>query len=284
MIALKLVERLFGGGDGLKKKLIAAAKRIDGHKHEVTTLRLRLESRRQALFEQVVRAIEERDDNRASVYAVELSEVKKVLRVVRVSELALTQIIVRLQSIRDVGDVFANMTDAFKIMKGISKSVSGVVPALESATEEVHTSLSETLVDLGNLSPSISLDVRNEGGTELFEKAKLFAEEKAMESKESIPSSIASASGDSILEKAKKVALLATGEGSSESEFQPTLLSKPGEKGSVEEKVLNYINRRAGHLNILEAAAALNLPVDEVEKTIFKLVSEGRLKLGSVDR
>ncbi|MFQ6134483.1 MAG: hypothetical protein ACE5KU_01545, partial [Nitrososphaerales archaeon] len=119
----------------MKKKLISAAKRIERHRHEVATLRLRLESRRQSLFEQVVRAIERRDDSRASVYAVELSEVKKVLRVVRVSELALTQIIVRFESIRDVGDVFANMNEAFKVMKSISKSVSGVVPALENATD-----------------------------------------------------------------------------------------------------------------------------------------------------
>lgn len=281
---MKLVERLFGGGGGLKKKLIAAAKRIEVHKREVAALGLRLESRRQSLFEQVVRAIERRDDNRASVYAVELSEVKKVLRVVRVSELALTQIIVRIESIRDVGDVFANMNEAFKIMKNISKSVSGVVPALENATDEVNTTLSETLVNLGNLSPSISLDIQNEGGEELFEKAKLFAEEKAMELRDGFPQSLLSASGDSILDKAQKVALLATGEPSEESEFQPTVISKPKEKSNAEESVFNYINTKNGCLNVIEAAIALNLPADEVEKAVFKMVSNGKLKLGCADR
>ena len=148
--------RIFGGGDGLKKKLISAAKRIEVHKREVTSLRLRLENRRQSLFEKVVRAIEHKDDDSASIFAVELTEVKKVLKVVKVSELALMQIIVRLESIRDVGDVYSNMNDAFKIMRGVNKSVSGVVPSLENATEEVNTTLSETLADLGNLSSSVS--------------------------------------------------------------------------------------------------------------------------------
>ncbi len=281
---MNFVERIFGGGDGLKKKLISAARRIEVHKREVISLRLRLENRRQSLFEKVVRAIEHKDDDSASIFAVELTEVKKVLKVVKVSELALMQIIVRLESIRDVGDVYSNMNDAFKIMRGVNKSVSGVVPSLENATEEVNTTLSETLADLGNLSSSVSLDVTHEGGQELFEKAKLFAEEKALELNEGIPSSVLSANGDSLFEKAKQVAMLANGEVSDEKDFQVTMLSQPDRKKTVDEKVYKYIMNKNKRLNVIDAADALNLPIDEVEKTVFKLVSEGKLKAAHKER
>lgn len=282
---MKLAERLFGDGGGFKKKIIVAARRIDGYKREVANLRFRLEGRRQSLFEHVVRAIEQRDDDRASVYAVELSEVKKVLRVVTVSELALTQMMVRLESIRDIGDVSVCMEEAFKILRGISPSVSGVVPALENATDEVKTMLSETLVGLGNLSPSVSLDIRSEGGEELLEKAKIYADEKAMSLKENIPPQILSANGDTVVEKVKRVALLATDDDSMEdSEFKPTIFMKSETKSCVEESINSYVSRRNGNLNVLEASTALNIPTDEVEKTVFKMVSEGKLKLGSVDR
>lgn len=283
---MRLVQRLFGGGDDhLKRKLASAATKIESHKREIAMLRVRLENRRQSLFEQVVQAIEERDDSRASVFAVELSEIKKVLRVVKVSELALTQIIVRIQSIRDVGDVFVNVNESFKIIKSISKSVSGVVPALENATDEVNKSLSETLAGLGNLSPSISLDIKNESEQDIFEKAKLFSEEKTMELNDDIPQSIASASGDSMFEKVERIALLATADDddSSEPGFKPVLLGKPKGNAAAEDKIFNYIDRRSGHLNILDAAATLNLPADEVEKTVIKLVSEGKVKLGSTE-
>ena len=281
---MNFVERIFGGGDGLKKKLISAARRIEVHKREVISLRLRLENRRQSLFEKVVRAIEHKDDDSASIFAVELTEVKKVLKVVKVSELALMQIIVRLESIRDVGDVYSNMNDAFKIMRGVNKSVSGVVPSLENATEEVNTTLSETLADLGNLSSSVSLDVTHEGGKELFEKAKLFAEEKVLELNEGIPSSVLSANGDSLFEKAKQVAMLANGEVSDEKDFQVTMLSQPDRKKTVDEKVYKYIMNKNKRLNVIDAADALNLPIDEVEKTVFKLVSEGKLKAAHKER
>ncbi|MDP7658107.1 MAG: hypothetical protein QF812_02735 [Nitrososphaerales archaeon] len=281
---MNFAERIFGGGDGLKKKLISAARRIEVHKREVISLRLRLENRRQFLFEKVVRAIEHKDDDSASIFTVELTEVKKVLKVVKVSELALMQIIVRLESIRDVGDVYSNMNDAFKIMRGVNKSVSGVVPSLENATEEVNTTLSETLADLGNLSSSVSLDVTHEGGKELFEKAKLFAEEKVLELNEGIPSSVLSANGDSLFEKAKQVAMLANGEISDEKDFQVTMLSQPERKKTVDEKVYKYIVNKNKRLNVIDAADALNLPIDEVEKTVFKLVSEGKLKAAYTER
>ena len=281
---MNFAERIFGGGDGLKKKLISAARRIEVHKREVISLRLRLENRRQFLFEKVVRAIEHKDDDSASIFTVELTEVKKVLKVVKVSELALMQIIVRLESIRDVGDVYSNMNDAFKIMRGVNKSVSGVVPSLENATEEVNTTLSETLADLGNLSSSVSLDVTHEGGKELFEKAKLFAEEKVLELNEGIPSSVLSANGDSLFEKAKQVAMLANGEISDEKDFQVTMLSQPERKKTVDEKVYKYIMNKNKRLNVIDAADALNLPIDEVEKTVFKLVSEGKLKAAHTER
>ena len=270
--------RIFGGGDGVKKKLISAAKRIEVHKREVTSLRLRLENRRQSLFEKVVRSIENKEEDSAKVFSVEHTELAKVLKVVKVSELALTQIIIRIESIRDVGDVYSNMNEAFKIMKSVNSSVSGVVPTLENATEEVNATLSETLTDLGNLSSSVSLDVQHENGQELLEKAKLYAEEKVLEMNEGIPSSILSASGDSLLDKARRVAVLATGEVSDEDDFQLTMLSKPNGKKPIDEKVYEYIMHNNQRLNVVNAAATLDLPAEEVEKSIFKLVSEGKLK------
>jgi hypothetical protein len=274
--------------------LSVSGRRIEVHKREIVALRLRLQNRQQLLFEQVVKAIESRDDNRASVYAVELSEVKKVLRVVTASELALTQIVVRLESIRDVGDVFTKMNEAFKVMRNISKSVSGVVPALEDTTNEVNTTLSETLLDLGKLSPSISIDPRTEGDQEIFEKAKLFSEEKAMDLADAFSSSLFSSPDKILNNKSQKVALFADGGISDESEFKEsefkepefkaTVLSKPNERSSTTQKVLEYVKKNGGGLNVIEASKELNMSVDDVEEAAYSLVAKGKLKRGTSSR
>lgn len=273
-----ILDRFLNKNQGLKKKLILASKRIEFHKREVVNLRFRLESRRQSIFDKTVKSLENRDEETAKILSGELAEVKKVLQVVKSSELALSQIIIRLESIRDVGDVFENMNNSFDIMRGINKSVSGVVPSLENATEEVNNTLTETLANLGNLSPSISLDLKHEDGHELFEKAKRFAEEKAMETHDVLPTSLLDAKGDTLLEKASKIALLANGEPADENEFKVTMLSQPKKDNPLDNKVYNYIMNKNKRLNVLDAATALNVSSDEIEKVVFKLVSEGRLK------
>jgi len=37
-------------------------------------------------------------------------------------------------------------------------------------------------------------------------------------------------------------------------------------------------------LNVVNAAATLDLPVEEVEKSVFKLVSEGKLKAAHTEK
>ncbi len=273
-------DRLFHGDSDaeLKDKLSAAAKRIELHRRELESIRSRLEFRRQSLFETTVRAIEHRDESRATVYANEHGEIKKVMKVVAVSELALTQIIVRLESIRDVGDVIYHISQAFRIIKKVSKTVSGLVPALETASQEINSTLTETLVELSNISPNISISPQTDGAEQLMEKARKYAEEKAAELKEELPTSILNASGETILEKTKNLALLATGD-DYEEEFPPALLSRPKPKEFLE-KIYQYITEHNGDINVLQASAALQLPIDDVEQAILKLVSEGRIRLG----
>ncbi len=275
-----LLDRFFKKDDVLKKKLFTASKQIEFHKREVANLRFKLENRRQSLFERAVKSQQNRDENSAKIYSSELAEVKKVLQVVKSSELALSQIMIRIESIRDVADVFANMNTSFNIMRGINKSVSGVVPTLENASEEVNNTLTETLANLGNLSPSISLDLKNEDGYELFVKAKQFAEEKAMEINEVVPSSLLSGTGDTMLKNAEKIALLSSGEpnDSFENDFKVTMLSHPDKNELLDNQVYNYIMNKNKRLNVLEAAATLNVSPDEIEKVVFNLVSNGRLK------
>jgi hypothetical protein len=77
----------------------------------------------------------------------------------------------------------------------------------------------------------------------------------------------------------KRTALLAAGEGD-EDPFKIDIFQSSGPK-PLEDAVATYVNSQGGKLNVYEAAIALNAPLDEVEKTVIKLVREGRVKVGS---
>lgn len=259
-----------GREDNLKQKISTAVKEIELHRRELENLRQRLEQRRKMLYDTAVKAYSNNDRSKASVYANEWSELRKVVKVVYASELALTQVILRLESIVDVGDVMLHLTTAFKILRKVSKTVSGLVPSLDQASSEITNTLSETMVQMGTISPSISINVNSESAEELVEQARKYAEEKADNLRKVIsspPSSI-----DDIAEG--KVKLLETGEDEEES-ILGYVYSTPK---NAEEQVLKYASIHDGNIDVTDASNVLNLPPDEVEKAVLKLLSEGKVR------
>jgi division protein CdvB (Snf7/Vps24/ESCRT-III family) len=239
-------------------------------------MRLRLEQRRRSLDEIISKAKREGDQVKAAIYAQERSEVAKVVKVVTVSELAITQVIARLESIRDVGDLTQHMRSAFAAIKKIGKTVSGLMPALENATNEVNNTLVETMAELSNISPTITLNLNEEDPEEVVGKALQLAEEKVNELGE-IPSLLLSAEGDNLVEKAVKIPIPAGGAPDGE-EFGPLVLSTPRPRGEeVAEMVYDYIQRR-GRAEPGKIALELGLREEEVRDAMIRLIVKGRLQ------
>lgn len=264
----------------MKPKIASTIKEIELHRRELENLRGRLEQRRRNLFETTVKAMMSKDKSKASVYANEWAELRKVARVVYASELALTQVVLRLESMVDIGDVMVHMSTAFKALRNVSKTVQGLVPALDQASDEINNTLSETMAEMGNVSPSISLNVRTESGEELVEQARKLAEERAEQMKGGLLGS-----PWKILEEAeaseKRTPLLATGEeGFVEDENSMIgVLYAPPQHEDAEEEVLHYAAIHDGSVDITDVSSVLKMPSDEVEQALLKLLSEGKVKL-----
>ena len=165
--------------DSLKPKIASTIKEIELHRRELENLRVKLDQRRKSLFDTTVKAMMSKDKSKAAVYANEWAELRKVGKVVYASELALTQVVLRLESIVDVGDVMSHLGMAFKVLRKVNKTVQGLVPSIDQASTEINTALTETMAEMGNVSPTISLNIQTESGEELVEQARKLAEERA---------------------------------------------------------------------------------------------------------
>lgn len=267
-------------GDNLKPKIASTIKEIEVHRRELESLRTKLEERRKTLFETTVRAMMAKDQSKAAVYANEWAELRKVGKVVYASELALTQVVLRLESIVDVGDVMFHLGGAFKVLRKVNKAVQGLVPSLDQASDEINSALTETMAEMGNVSPSISLNIQTESGAELVEQARKLAEERAEEMKNSMifsPSQIQKNAD----ELERRMALLATGEEGDEAEESIALgtLYRSKAAAGAEEQVLKYAAVHNGDVDISDASTVLHMPPDDLEQTMLKLLSEGKVKL-----
>jgi len=263
----------------LKPKIASTIKEIELHRRELEGLRTKLEQRRKLLFETTIRAISTQDKSKAAVYANEWAELRKVGKVVYASELALTQVVLRLESIVDVGDVMSHLGMAFKVLRRVNRTVQGLVPSLDQASEDINSALTETLAEMGNVSPSISLDIQTESGEELIEQARRLAEERAEEMKRSMlvsPRQIEQ-NGENLGER---IPLLATsGEDDSDEESMALgriYRSRP--RDDAEEQLLRYAAIHEGNVDISDVSAFLKFPSDDLEQAMLKLLAEGRVK------
>ena len=272
----------------LKEKISIAIRQLDVQHKELEQLRIRLEERRRSMFDAAVKAIEKNDEMRAQVLCGEHVELQKITRVVNASEIALLHIRVRLETIRDVGDVMYVLTTAFKAVKKIGKSVAEVAPNLEKAASEINNSFSDILAELGPISSNVTISL-TDGPTEIFNKAQQLISERTNELSE-LPATLRREENpyESIFEKTKRVALLATEEdedadevgsnnnNDNDNEFKPVLMSSPKDGANeTEYAVRNYLNKFGdSKIDVLDASIRLNLPVDRVEQAYIKVLAE----------
>jgi len=270
-------------GRDYKGKITVALRDIEARRRELETLKGRLSERRQKLFETTVRALREKDKSKAAVYASEHAEVRKVYRVIDASELALTQVSLRLQSMTEIGDAMLHMDTAFRSLKQISRTMQGVMPALDAASSDITNTFAETMAQMGQLSPNMRIDVRTEGSDDLVEQAKRYAEEQSertMARLNVVPDKLEE---EILRTREDRTPLLAAGDEDDESLVLGTIYSAPKDE-KLEEEVMRYAAAHDGALDVGKTSEQLGIPADVVESSMIRLVAQGKVRpFGSDD-
>ncbi|MDA4136162.1 MAG: hypothetical protein OK449_04070 [Thaumarchaeota archaeon] len=279
MGTINSIKLLAGKKEGeYKGKVGVALKEIEIQRRELEGVRVRLAERRQKLFDSTVKAVQEKNNAKASVYANEHAEVRKTMKVVESSELALTQVTLRLQTLLEIGDAMSHMTNLSKSLKFVSQTMEEFGPALGATTESINASLTETMAHMGNISPGFTVNIRTENAEELVEQAKKFADEQAEKLNQTLhvmPSKFAT----DVHMVEDRIPILATGEedGEEESPILGTIFSRRADP-KVENEVLTYATAHNGVIDVSETSTHLGIPQDEVEQSMIRLVAQGKVK------
>ncbi len=248
--------------DSTKNKLSLAIREIEINRMNLLNLKNRLEARCKDFLEMV------KED--ASAYEIEYSELKRAVQIVGASELALNQLSLRLEALKDLGDAVYHLSSALKAMKKIDRSVSELLPSIEGVFDEFNSTFNEAIVKLKITPPSSHLDLNEGEGEDLIEEAIKYVEKKTQ--KEILTSK-------EELVKTKKVALLATGESMNGTE--PVLSLNSSDLDGI---ILNYVNEHRDNLNLIEASTLLDIPLDEVKYSILRLLHEGKISFKKLNK
>lgn len=151
----------------------------------------RIRQRDEAIFRHVVAALAKHDSQHAMIYANELSEVRRMGKMVTQAQLALEQVSLRLGTITDLGEIATTLAPAVTVIRGMKESLQVVLPQADAEIGEISGLLSSVLVD-ASASGGISLnfDAANEEAQRVMDEAAVVAEQRISQSFPQIPQAV----------------------------------------------------------------------------------------------
>jgi division protein CdvB (Snf7/Vps24/ESCRT-III family) len=112
----------------LKPRLDFAVRRIELQVQKLDQASERFSQRDKAIFARIVDAYTKHDTARANVFANELAEIRKMEKLIMNARLALEQIVLRLRTVSELGDVVSTLGPAVGVLRSVRAGLASVFP------------------------------------------------------------------------------------------------------------------------------------------------------------
>jgi division protein CdvB (Snf7/Vps24/ESCRT-III family) len=177
----------------LKPRLDVAVRRIELQVQRLDQASERFGQKDRTLFAKVVDSYTKHDTAHANVYANELAEVRKVEKLVMNARLALDQVLLRLRTVSELGDVVSTLGPVIGVLGSIRTGLVGVLPEAENEIGEIANMLSGVMFDAGQSSGmTLSFNALNEDASKILNEAATVAEQRINEKLPELPPGIGS--------------------------------------------------------------------------------------------
>ncbi|MDJ0269853.1 MAG: hypothetical protein NXY59_04790 [Aigarchaeota archaeon] len=141
-------------GRSLERRLDEVVAQLKIHNDKLSARTSYMSSRARSLFELSLRAKEEKDEERAMLYAKELSELKRVLYTMLRSQASLEGIILHLETVRDLNSVRKSVKPIHEVLSRVQEDVKGAVPEVAHELLKTHLILDDIMIEIGVSSDS----------------------------------------------------------------------------------------------------------------------------------
>lgn len=172
----------------LRNKIEQAIRALELQNRKLEVALKSLREKDRYYYNKVVSALKEHDRSKAVIYANELAELRKAVKSISTAKLALEQIILRLSTVRDIGDIMVAISPAMSVVKGVKENITQVLPQAESELAEIQDMLTKILVDAGQMTGlTVDFRVANEQAEKILREAEEHVEKELRERLPGIP-------------------------------------------------------------------------------------------------
>jgi len=175
----------------LKPQLDFAVRRIELQVQKLDQATERFSQRDKTIFARIVDAYTKHDTARANVFANELAEIRKMEKLIITARLALEQIVLRLRTVSELGDVVSTLGPAVSVLRSVRTGLVSVFPEAENELGEIGNLLSGIMIEAGqSQGMTLSFDSVNEDAAKILSEASTVAEQRVKEKFPDLPPGI----------------------------------------------------------------------------------------------
>jgi division protein CdvB (Snf7/Vps24/ESCRT-III family) len=131
----------------LKPRLDAAVRAIQNQVQRLDQMGHKLADKERATFRKVVDAYQKHDQARATVYANEVSEIRKINQIISQAKLALEAIAMRIDTVEELGGLIYNLAPAISVLNAVKHSIGGIMPEAVREIGDISDVLNGILVE-----------------------------------------------------------------------------------------------------------------------------------------
>jgi division protein CdvB (Snf7/Vps24/ESCRT-III family) len=182
------VKNSFRSQGQLKPRLDRAIQRLEGQIQRLDQTSNRLSERDKSIFAKVVEAYSKHDQQHANALATELTEIRKIEKTVMNARLALEQIVLRLRTVTELGDMVYTLGPVIGVLGTVRAAITGVLPDTGRELEQIGTELNGIIGDAGQTT-GLTLDFAASGeeAQKILTEAATIAEERTKDKFPELP-------------------------------------------------------------------------------------------------
>jgi len=245
----------------------------------------KLEKRSQKLFEACIFYSKKGSKTRATIYANEIAEIRRILSVFEYAKLSIERTILRLDTLRTISPALEPLQETFQEVQNALSLVAKAMPSMTLEINKLNGVVNEILDDT---SFSVSIPVMtglNDQNTEaILREAASVVEE---EFKAKIPEPPLEKEEIRSVKASKPLLALSIMDQNSYSantvleENSGKVAKRPFDLSSflAEDLVMDYIERNGGDMNVSRCAEELNMPYDQVLQAVESLKRKGKIEI-----
>jgi division protein CdvB (Snf7/Vps24/ESCRT-III family) len=191
-VGMKLLENIKPPSP-LKPRIEEAQKRLHSQISKLENMSMKMEEKDQVIFKRVISAMQSHDSQYAKILSNELSQIRKMNKMITSAKLALEQIQLRLNTITELGDVIVTLSPAMSVIKNIQGGLTSMMPEAGQSFGKITDILNGIMNESGQIPQTAEITGNSnsisEDAMKIIEEASAIVEQSMKDKFPDLPSS-----------------------------------------------------------------------------------------------